>query len=160
MLGGVLGGAGLGLFGEGIFDEAVEFLDRIGRLVFQQRPDGLVDRPPIFRGWRICSGPTLFPAAPFWCGCGRVLAFDGRQVFVLHFQHDVDLFVLQLFVESQESLQLDRIGVGAGPFSWCLLGVMDFLLAVRFFPSLFGFGDPVWSFPPEGGGLMAWCRLS
>ena len=69
-------------------------------------------------------------------GC-CVLAFDGGKVFVLHFQHDVDGWVVQLFVELQERLQLDRIGVGAGTFSCCLLGVMDFLFAVRFLPGLF-----------------------
>lgn len=71
------------------------------------------------------------------------MAFDGGEVFVLHFQHDVDLLVLQLFVESQESLQVDRIGVSARPFAWRLLGVMNFLVAVACLPGLCSFGDPM-----------------
>ena len=140
----IFSAAGMGFFGEDGINQVVEFLDRIGFFVFQQRADGLVDhRRPLEDG--------VFIAAPFFFekdhtliyGC-RVLAFYGGQVFVLHFQHDVDLLVLQLFVEGQESLQVDRIGVGARPFSGRLLGVMNFLLAVRCFPSFFNFGDPVW----------------
>ena len=41
---GIFGVAGMWLFGEGGIDQAVEFLDRIDLLVFQQRADGLIDR--------------------------------------------------------------------------------------------------------------------
>ncbi len=75
-------------------------------------------------------------------GC-RILAFDGREIFVLHFQHDVDGRISELIVELLERLQLDRVGMGAESFAGSLLGVVDFLLSIRFFPCLFGFGDPI-----------------
>ena len=78
----------------------------------------------------------LFSVVAFWhLMADRFLSFTSSMMSMVGSS--------SWFVELQERLQLDRIGVGAGPFSWCLLGVMDFLFAVRFLPGLFGFGDPV-----------------
>ena len=136
---GVFGVAGAEFFGESGVDQAVEFLDRIGLFVFQQRADGMIDRGRPFEDGIFVAAPLFFQQHRSLRGCGRVLAFDGGQIFVLHFQHDVDLFVLQLFVESQESLQAGsyrcgrravcRAPVGNNGFSACRLLSFQVILA-------------------------------
>ena len=57
---GVFGVTGMWLFGEGGVDQAVEFLDRIDLLIFQQPTNGLIDSGRFFEDIVFLSAPLFF----------------------------------------------------------------------------------------------------